>query len=157
MLKKRLTPTEVLRLIEGCNLARDAFPIVLLYNTGLRIGEAFGLHHIDIDLLEKVIWVIPRENNAKVARAKSGRTRGVPVHDYVLNMYVDYLTSDEYLPAFDSGRRPKISCFTAILSNAASMTRSVRPSASKSSVGFSSAMRCSTYSCVIRTFFAAAS
>ena len=103
VLKKRLTPTEVLRLIEGCNLARDAFLIVLLYNTGLRIGEALGLHHIDIDLLEKVIWVVPREDNTNGARAKSGRTRGVPVHDYVLNMYVDYLTSDEYLPAFESG------------------------------------------------------
>ena len=102
VLKKRLTPTEVLRLIEGCNLARDAFLIVLLYNTGLRIGEALGLHHIDIDLLEKVIWVISREDNANGARAKSGRIRGVPVHDYVLNMYVDYLTSDEYLPVFES-------------------------------------------------------
>lgn len=103
VLKKRLTPTEVLRLIEACGLARDAFLIVLLYNTGLRIGEALGLRHIDIDLPEKVIWVVPREDNANGARAKSGRTRGVPVHDYVLNMYVDYLTSDEYLSAFESG------------------------------------------------------
>lgn len=103
VLKKRLTPSEVLRLIEACGLARDAFLIVLLYNTGLRIGEALGLHHVDIDLAEKVIWVVPREDNANGARAKSGRTRGVPVHDYVLNMYVDYLTSDEYLPAFESG------------------------------------------------------
>ena len=103
VLKKRLTPNEVLRLIEACSLARDAFLIVLLYNTGLRIGEALGLRHIDIDLPERVIWVVPREDNANGARAKSGRTRGVPVHDYVLNMYVDYLTSDEYLPAFESG------------------------------------------------------
>jgi integrase/recombinase XerD len=103
VLKKRLTPTEVLRLIEACGLARDAFLIVLLYNTGLRIGEALGLRHVDIDLAEKVIWVVPREDNTNGARAKSGRTRGVPVHDYVLNMYVDYLTSDEYLPAFESG------------------------------------------------------
>ncbi len=103
VLGKRLTPTEVLRLIEACGLARDAFLIVLLYNTGLRIGEALGLRHVDIDLAEKVIWVVPREDNTNGARAKSGRTRGVPVHDYVLNMYVDYLTSDEYLPAFESG------------------------------------------------------
>lgn len=103
VLKRRLTSTEVLRLIEACGLARDAFLIVLLYNTGLRIGEALGLRHIDIDLAEKVIWVVPREDNANGARAKSGRTRGVPVHDYVLNMYVDYLTSDEYLPAFEYG------------------------------------------------------
>jgi len=37
VLKKRLTPSEVLRLITACGLARDAFLIVLLYNTGLRI------------------------------------------------------------------------------------------------------------------------
>jgi len=103
VLKKRLTPSEVLRLIEACGLARDAFMVVLLYNTGLRIGEALGLRHVDIDLAEKVIWVVPRDNNANGARAKSGRTRGVPVHDYVLNMYVDYLTSGEYLPAFEAG------------------------------------------------------
>ena len=53
VLKKRLTPTEVLRLIEGCNLARDAFLIVPLYNTGLLIGEALGLQHIN--MLERVI------------------------------------------------------------------------------------------------------
>ncbi len=103
VVKKRLTPGEVLRLIEACGLARDAFLIVLLYNTGLRIGEALGLRHTDIDLAEKVIWVVPRQDNTNGARAKSSRTRGVPVHDYVLNMYVDYLTSDEYLPAFESG------------------------------------------------------
>ncbi len=103
VLKKRLTPSEVLRLVEACGLARDAFLIVLLYNTGLRIGEALGLRHVDIDLAEKVIWVVPRADNANEARAKSGRTRGVPVHDYVLNMYVDYLTSDEFLPAFECG------------------------------------------------------
>lgn len=105
VLKKRLTPSEVLRLIEACHLARDAFLIVLLYNTGLRIGEALGLRHVDIDLAEKVIWVVPREDNDNGARAKSAKTRGVPVHDYVLNMYVDYLTSDEYLPAFEAGSK----------------------------------------------------
>ena len=103
VLKKRLEPIEVLRLIEACKLTRDAFLIVLLYNTGIRIGEALGLRNVDIDLAEKVIWIIPRTDNANGARAKSGRTRGVPVHDYVLNMYVDYLTSREYLPAFEAG------------------------------------------------------
>lgn len=103
VLKKRLEPTEILRLIEACKLVRDAFLIVLLYNTGIRIGEALGLRNVDIDLTEKVVWIVPRSDNANEARAKSGRTRGVPVHDYVLNMYVDYLTSSEYMPAFEAG------------------------------------------------------
>lgn len=41
--KKQLTPSEVLRLIEACGLVRDAFLIVLLYNTCLGIGEPFGI------------------------------------------------------------------------------------------------------------------
>ncbi|GAY22145.1 tyrosine-type recombinase/integrase [Sphingobium fuliginis] len=89
-LKKRLLPAEVLRLIDACSLARDAFLIVLLYNTGLRVGEALDLHHIDIDVPDKIIWIDPHEDNDNEARVKSGRTRGVPVHDYVINMYVDY-------------------------------------------------------------------
>jgi len=101
--QRRLTPEQVLKLIMACHLARDALLIVILYNTGIRIGEALGLRVVDIDIVEKVIWIIPRNDNTNGARAKSGRTRGVPVHDYVINMYVDYLTSAEYLPAFEAG------------------------------------------------------
>ncbi|MEZ5750057.1 MAG: hypothetical protein R3D83_09350 [Caenibius sp.] len=54
-----------------------------------------------MDLAEKVVWVVPREDSQWRPRQMAGRA--VPVHDYVLNMYVDYLTSDEYLPAFESG------------------------------------------------------
>lgn len=70
VLKKRLEPTDVLRLIQACKLARDAFLIVILYNTGIRIGEALGLRHVDFDLSEKVIWIAPRDDNVNGARAK---------------------------------------------------------------------------------------
>ncbi len=101
--QQRLTPEQVLKLVEACHLARDVLLVVILYNTGIRIGEALGLRIGDIDLAEKVIWIVPRGDNSNGARAKSGRTRGVPVHDYVVNMYVDYLTSKEYGPAFEAG------------------------------------------------------
>jgi integrase/recombinase XerD len=74
-----------------------------VYNTGLRIGEALGLRHVDIDVSDKVIWVVPRMETTRTARAKSGRVRGVPVHEYVINMYEDLLTSAEYADAFESG------------------------------------------------------
>lgn len=99
----RLLPDQVLELVQACHLLRDAFLIVLLYNTGMRIGEALGLRHTDIDVKEKVVWVMPRDDNENEARAKSRRVRAIPVHDYVINMYVDYLISGEYLPAFESG------------------------------------------------------
>jgi integrase len=100
---KRLTPEQVLEIVKGCHLLRDAFLVVLLYNTGLRLGEALGLHHLDIDVAERVVWVVPRDDNENGARAKSGRVRGVPVHEYVIKMYEDLITSDEYADAFESG------------------------------------------------------
>jgi len=75
----------------------------LLYNTGMRIGEALGLRHTDIDLEECTVWVIPRNDNENGARAKSGKVRAIPVLKYVMHMYEDYLTSDEYQGAFESG------------------------------------------------------
>lgn len=101
--QKRLSPETILELIKSCRLIRDAFLVTLLYNTGMRIGEALGLRHTDIDLSEGVIWVIPRGDNENGARAKSRRARAIPVMPYLLNMYEDYITSDEYLEAFESG------------------------------------------------------
>ena len=37
------------------------------------------------------------------ARVKSGKPRPIPVPDFVLRLYEDYLASDEYLPAFETG------------------------------------------------------
>src|SRR5690606_27520952 len=101
--EKRLVPEQVLELVKACQLLRDAFLVVLLYNTGMRIGEALGLRHADIDLTQQTIWVVPRDDNENGARAKSGRLRAIPTHGYVLNMYEDYVTSAEYLDAFESG------------------------------------------------------
>jgi integrase/recombinase XerD len=98
----RLTPEQVLKIIEAASLMRDAFLVVLLYTTGIRIGEARGLLHEDFRLEENVIWVTPRihENNARV---KSGKARPIPALDFVMTMYEDYVASDEYLPAFETG------------------------------------------------------
>lgn len=101
--EKRLSPEKVLLVIKACHKIRDAFLVALLYNTGMRIGEALGLRHTDIDLENRVIWVIPRDDNENGARAKSQRARGIPVMDYLLNMYEDFITSDEYQGAFEAG------------------------------------------------------
>ncbi len=69
----------------------------------MRIGEALGLRHADVDLADGVIWVIPRSDNENGARAKSKRARAIPVMPYLLEMYEDYITSTEYLAAFESG------------------------------------------------------
>lgn len=100
---KRLDPENILNLIQNCTMLRDAFLVALLYNTGIRIGEALGLRHTDINLKDKIVWIVPRDDNENGARAKSKRTRGIPVHEYLINMYEDYLTSEEYSEAFENG------------------------------------------------------
>lgn len=101
--EKRLKPEDVLTLIQHCHLMRDAFLITLLYNTGMRIGEALGLRHTDVDIEEHVIWIVPRSDNENGARAKSGKTRAIPVMPYVTNMYEDFMMSEEYAGCFESG------------------------------------------------------
>jgi integrase len=66
---RRLTSDQVLRIIEAAALMRDAFLVVVLYTTGLRIGEARSLLHEDIRLDENLIWVTPRDlENGKAQR-----------------------------------------------------------------------------------------
>ena len=98
----RLLPEQVFRIIEAATLARDAFLVVILYTTGMRIGEARGLLHDDFRLDENVIWVTPRDLENR-ARVKSGRARPIPVPDFIMRLYEDYIASDEYLPAFEAG------------------------------------------------------
>lgn len=99
----RLSPEQVLALINACRCMRDVLLIVILYNSGLRIGEALGLRHSDIDHGSKLISVYKRRDNENGARAKSERPRHIPVNPYVVNMYEDYLVSEEYRPSFEAG------------------------------------------------------
>ena len=100
--RPQVKPEQVLKIIQSATLMRDALLVVVLYTTGMRIGEARGLLHDDFRLDENVIWVTPRalENGARV---KNGRARPIPVPDFIMKLYEDYVASDEYLDAFESG------------------------------------------------------
>lgn len=98
----RLTPAQVLRIIESATTIRDAFLVILLYSTGMRISEARGLLHEDVKIDDQILWVTPRllENGARV---KGQRSRPVPIPEFLINIYIDYICSDEYAPAFNEG------------------------------------------------------
>ena len=63
--------------------------MTLLREAGLRIGEALGLRHEDIDARRGEIAIVAREN-ANGARAKSWDRR-VPVSAATVRLYSDYL------------------------------------------------------------------
>ncbi|WP_306361460.1 tyrosine-type recombinase/integrase [Nocardia sp. CC227C] len=95
---RALTEEQVKAIIDACQRLRDRFLFTLLRWSGLRIGEALGLRHEDLNPRRCEVAVRLRAN-ANQARAKT-RSRVVPVPPEVLALYSDYL-HEEY-GAFDS-------------------------------------------------------
>jgi integrase len=62
----------------------------LLYETGMRIGEALGLRHEDLAAAEREVAVVPRDND-NGARSKSREPRLIPVSAGLVRLYADYL------------------------------------------------------------------
>jgi len=97
-----LTPDQVEAAVGGSRLARDRFLLVLLFETGIRIGEALGMRRADVHLLPDSsslgcnvigahVHVEPRPDNMNGARCKAGRPRVVPVARPVVDAYREYL------------------------------------------------------------------
>jgi integrase/recombinase XerD len=93
-LPRVLSATEVQTILDACDRLRDRFLFALLYDTGMRIGEALGLRHEDIAAAEREVTVFPRIN-ANGARAKSAAIRTIPVSAELVRLYADYL-HEEY-------------------------------------------------------------
>ncbi|GAA1554103.1 tyrosine-type recombinase/integrase [Streptomyces globosus] len=91
---KTLTEDEVQRLIRACDRRRDQFLIALLDDSGLRISEALGLRHGDLNLRKGEIQVVPRQNNANRARVKGMKGRIVPVRPELFDRYATYMESE---------------------------------------------------------------
>jgi site-specific recombinase XerD len=80
--------------------ARDRFLVALLSESGVRIGEALGLHREDMHLLANSSSLncplkgphihVQRRLNANGALAKSRHSRTVPVVEDVVGLYADY-------------------------------------------------------------------
>lgn len=89
-----LTPEQVKQLISACKRLRDKFLIYLLYESGMRIGQALGLRHQDIHSWDKEIEIIPRTDNTNGVRAKSKDTYIVHVSKDLMAVYADYLINE---------------------------------------------------------------
>jgi integrase/recombinase XerD len=89
-----VAPEAFERLVAACDRRRDRFLLVLLEQTGLRLGEALGLRHGDLRLRAGEVRVVPRRDNTNGARVKGLRPRTVPVDDRVLDAYADYMETE---------------------------------------------------------------
>ena len=89
-----LTVGQVQAILDACLHLRDRLLWALLWDTGIRIGEALGLRHEDVAAAEGELTIVPRSNDNR-ARAKSATPRTIPVSPAVIRLYADYL-HDEY-------------------------------------------------------------
>jgi len=88
-----LTVKQAQTILDACEHLRDRLLFAMLLDTGMRIGEALGLRHEDMDVAGRVVTVRPRVND-NGARAKSGRSRTIPTSAELMRLYVDYLNGE---------------------------------------------------------------
>jgi len=91
-LPRALSEESVQLIVDACDRLRDRFLIELLAGTGMRIGEALGLRHEDIDAASTLIRIRAR-HNINGARVKGGQ-RDVPVPPSLIRLYTDYLVEE---------------------------------------------------------------
>jgi integrase len=104
-----LSPAQIRHLIVSSSRARDRYLIALLVCTGLRIGEALGLHREDLHPLASSravgcstegphVRVRHRTDNPNRALAKSRFPRCVPVTAELVAVYTDYQYERDRVP-----------------------------------------------------------
>jgi integrase/recombinase XerD len=86
-------PGEVQALLDACKHRRDRLLVSLLYESGMRIGQALGLRHADIRSFDGEIDIVPRENS-NGARAKSRSAHTVHASKELMALYADYLVHE---------------------------------------------------------------
>jgi site-specific recombinase XerD len=92
-LPRVLTVPEVQAILDACDHLRDRFLFALLWDSGIRIGEALGLRHEDIGAAARQVTICPRVN-ANRARAKSRQSRTIPVSAELIRLWADYLAGE---------------------------------------------------------------
>ncbi len=95
-----LTSEQASAVLSSCRRPRERFMVILLHDTGVRIGEGLGMRRSDMHLLpdSRVLGCpvvgphvhIAHRANPNGALAKSRYPRTVPASDAVLNSYADY-------------------------------------------------------------------
>ncbi len=89
---KTLSKEEIGTLVRSCNNLRDKFLLTLLYETGMRIGEALSLWIEDFDISDMVIDLQDRgelENNAEIKTVSSPRR--IDISQNLADMFMEYI------------------------------------------------------------------
>jgi integrase len=91
---KTLTVEQIVAILAACEHLRDRFLFALMAETGLRVGQALGLRHADLDSASRQLCIVPRADNANGARAKNRHTETIPVSAALLRLYGEYMHAE---------------------------------------------------------------
>lgn len=102
---KTIEQDKIVTLLQACSNCRDQVLLLLLAETGFRIGELLGVRHMqDIDYRNRTLYVNFREDNENNARAKNAEFRRAKISEdtfkillFYLEEYRDLLGAQEYL------------------------------------------------------------
>ena len=86
-----LGPGQIVPILAACEHLRDRFLLSLLAETGMRVGQALGLHHCDFVSRTREVHIVPRADNANGARAKVRSAAMVPVSAPLVRLYSEYM------------------------------------------------------------------
>ena len=101
---------EYLAMMAVAGSVRDKLLITVLALTGVRIGQALGLHRSDMHLMANSrvvgcsypgphVHVVRREGNENLALSKRRRELVVPAHPWVVGVYAAYCAERDRVPA----------------------------------------------------------
>jgi integrase/recombinase XerD len=75
-----LTARQVQAILDACQHLRDRLLFAVLFDSGMRLGEALGLRHEDLAVAERQVTVTPRSTTTGpgLRAARPGRSRSAP-------------------------------------------------------------------------------
>lgn len=91
---KTISQDQVQQLVNACNRIRDKFLLCLLAESGMRIGQALGLRHEDIQSWDNQIQIVPRDDNANGVRGKTKDSNIIHVSKELMGLYSEYLQKE---------------------------------------------------------------
>lgn len=95
---RAIAEDKILTLLERCSNLRDQLLILLLAETGFRIGEMLGVYYTkDIDYREHSIRVCFRDQNENGARAKNAEYRRAKISAETFRILMLYLSENREL------------------------------------------------------------
>jgi len=84
---RTLEAGQIVAILAACEHLRDRFLLSLLAETGMRVGQALGLHHCDFVSREREVHIVPRADNANGARAKVRSAAVVPFSAPLVHLF----------------------------------------------------------------------